>query len=126
MRDLRKATILMAVVALMVALVAGAAAAKQGGKNMATYNFKGTIEEVGADGDYVVVDVSGGNRAAREHLGIQQFGVTPATRIEVNDQAAALSDLVPGDEVKVQSKAAKDATEFAARKVSVENETEED
>ena len=49
---MRKATILMAVVALMVALVAGSAAAKQGGKNMATYNFKGTIEEVGADGDY--------------------------------------------------------------------------
>jgi hypothetical protein len=115
----------MAVVALMVALVAGSAAAKQGGKNMVTYNFKGTIEEVGADGNYLVVDVTGGDRAARGHAGLQEFGVTPATRIEVDDQAAALSDLVPGDEVKVQSKAARDATEFAARKVSVENETEE-
>ena len=123
---MRKATILMAVVALMVALVAGSAAAKQGGKNMATYNFKGTIEEVGADGNYVVVDVTGGNRAARGHSGIQQFGVTPAIRIEVDGQTAALSDLVPGDQVKVQSKAARDATEFAARKVSVEHETEED
>jgi hypothetical protein len=36
---------------------------------------------------------------------------------------------VIGDEVKIQSKAAKDATSattFDARKVSVENETEED
>ena len=77
---MRKATIIMAVVALMVALVAGSAAAKQGGKNMATYNFKGTIEEVVADGNYVVVDVTGGNRAARDHTGVQEFGVTPATR----------------------------------------------
>ena len=123
---MRKATTIMAFVALMVALVAGSAAAKQGGKNMATYNFKGTIEEVVADGNYVVVDVTGGNRAAREHVGVQEFGVTPATSIEVDDQAAVLSDLVPGDQVKVQSKAARDATEFAARKISGENEVEED
>lgn len=106
----------------MVALVAGTAAAKQNGKYRATYNFKGTVQEVAADGSYVVVDVTGGNSKARDHLGIQQFGVTPGTKIEVNEEEAALSELAQGDEVKVQSKAANDATEFDARKISVERE----
>lgn len=88
----------------------------------ATYNFKGTLQEVAADGSYVVVDVTGGNRSAREHLGVQQFGVTSETTIEVNEEDAELSALVVGDEVKVQSKAARDATEFVARKISVEDE----
>ena len=112
--------IMLATVALVVALVGGTAAAKQGGKDRATYNFKGTVQEVAADGTYVVVDVTGGNKRARAHLGVQQFGVTPETKIEVNEEDADLSDLAPGDEVKVQSKAAKDATEFDARKISVE------
>ncbi len=87
-------------------------------------NFKGTVQEVAADGTYVVVDVTGGNKRARAHLGVQQFGVTPETKIEVNEEDADLSDLAQGDEVKVQSKAAKDATEFDARKISVEREVE--
>ena len=116
--------ILMAVAALLVALVAGTAAAKQGGKDRATYNFKGTIEEVASDGSYVVVDVTDGNKRARQHLGIQQFGVDSETKIEVNEEKVELSALSVGDEVKVQSKAPKDATEFTARKISVE--TEED
>ncbi len=122
---MRKAMILMAVAALMVALVAGTAAAKQSGKDRATYNFKGTVEEVAADGSYVVVDVTDGNRRAREHLGTQQFGVTSNTKIEVNEEDAELSALAAGDEVKVQSKAPKDATEFVARNISVEVEEED-
>lgn len=121
---MRNAVILLATVALMVTLVAGVATAKQGGKNRATYNFKGTVQEVAADGSYVVVDVTGGNKSARAHLGIQQFAVTPETKIEVNEVEAELSTLVAGDDVKVQSKAAKDATQFGARKISVEREAE--
>ena len=116
--------ILMAVAALLVALVAGTAAAEQGGKDRATYNFDGTVQEVASDGSYVVVDVTDGNKRARAHLGIQQFGVTSDTKIEVNEEEAELSALSAGDEVRVQSKAPKDATEFVARKISVE--TEED
>ena len=123
---MRKTMIMLATVALMVALVGGTAAAKQGGKDRATYNFKGTVQEVAADGTYVVVDVTGGNKRARAHLGVQQFGVTPETKIEVNEEGADPSDLAPGDEVKVQSKAAKDATEFDARKISVEDEDEDE
>ena len=119
---MRKTMIMLATVALVVALVGGTAAAKQGGKDRATYNFKGTVQEVAADGTYVVVDVTGGNKRARAHLGVQQFGVTLETKIEVNEEGADLSDLAPGDEVKVQSKAAKDATEFDARKISVVGE----
>ena len=121
---MRMTMIMLATVALMVALVGGTAAAKQGGKDRATYNFKGTVQEVAADGTYVVVDVTGGNKRARAHLGVQQFGVTPETKIEVNKEDADPSDLAQGDEVKVQSKAAKDATEFDARKISVEGEDE--
>ena len=116
--------LLMAVAALVVALAAGTATAKQNGKNRATYNFKGTVQEIAVDGSYVVVDVTDGNRRAREHLGVQQFGVTEDTKIEINEEDALLSELVPGDEVKVQSKAAKDATEFVGRKISVETEEE--
>ena len=114
--------ILMTVAALMVALAAGTATAKQSGKGMATYNFEGTIQEVAADGSYVVVDVIDGSRRAREHLGVQQFGITSDTTVEVNEVDAELSDLAAGDEVTVQSRAAKDATEFVARKISVEVE----
>ncbi len=117
---MRKIMVLMMVAALVVALAAGTASAKQGGKGIATYNFKGTIQEVATDGSYVVVDVTDGNRRAREHLGVQQFGVTSDTKVKVNEVEAQLSDLVVGDEVKVQSKAAKDATAFVARKISVE------
>ncbi len=114
--------LLMAVAALVVALAAGTATAKQNGKNRATYNFKGTVQEVAVDGSYVVVDVTDGNRRAREHIGVQPFGVTEDTKIEVHEEDAAVSELTVGEEVKVQSKAAKDATEFVARKISVEAE----
>ena len=119
---MKRAMILVTVMALMVALVAGTAAAKQNGKYRATYNFEGTLQEVAADGSYVVVDVTDGNKRARQHLGVQQFGVTSDTKIEVNEERVDVSALVVGDEVKVQSKAAKDATEFDARKISVERE----
>ncbi len=121
---MRKMMILAAVAALMVALVAGTATAKQNGKARATYNFKGTVQEVAADGSYVVVDVTGGNKRARAHLGVQQFGVTAMTKVEVNEEDAAVTDLAGGDEVTVQSKAAKDATQFVAHKISVELEEE--
>lgn len=121
---MRKLMLLMAVAALVVALAAGTATAKQNGKDRATYNFKGTVQEVAADGSYVEVDVTDGNRRAREHLGLQQFGVAEETRVEINDEDAELTAIVVGDEVKVQSKAAKDAEEFVARKISVE--TDED
>ena len=115
--------ILMAVASLLVALVAGTAAAKQNGKDRATYNFKGTVEEVSADGSYLLVGVTDGNRRAREHLGLQQFAVTDEyTEIEVNEEDAQLAALAVGDEVMVQSKASKTATEFVARKISTENE----
>ena len=117
---MRKLVVLMAAAALVVALAAGTATAKQNGKNRATYNFKGTVQEVAADGSYLIVDVTDGNRRAREHVGVQQFGVNEDTKIEINEEDALLSELVPGDEVMVQSRAAKDATTFVARKVSVE------
>ncbi len=117
---MRNLMLLAAVMALVVALAAGTATAKQNGKNRATYNFKGTVQEVAADGSYVVVDVTDGNKRARAHLGVQQFGVTEDTKVEINEEDGFLSDLVAGDEVEVQSKAAKDATEFVARKISVE------
>jgi hypothetical protein len=122
---LKKLVILTVVAALVVALANGTATAKQNGKNRATYNFRGTVQEVAGD-SYLLVDVTGGNGRAREHLGLQQFGVTTDTKIEVNEEDAELADLVPGDEVKVQSKAAKDANEFAARKLSVEAEDDDE
>ena len=77
---MRKATTLLAVVGLIVALMAGTAAAKQNGKGnsgkgpaVVTYNFKGTLEEVDGDGPeldgdgtYVLVEVTSGNRAGRD------------------------------------------------------------
>jgi type 1 fimbria pilin len=122
----KRLMILAVVAALAVALAAGTATAKQSGKNMATYNFKGTVQEVAADGSYLLVDVTDGNRRAREHRGVQPFSVTAETKIEVNEEDAELSALAAGDEVKVQSKAAKDATEFVARKISVEMEGAEE
>jgi len=119
---MKRLMILATVMALVVALAAGTATAKQNGKDRATYNFKGTVEEVAEDGSYVVVDVTDGNKRARAHLGLQQFGVTEDTKVEINEEDAAVADLVTGDEVKVQSKAPKDATEFMARRISVELE----
>jgi len=90
---------------------------------------------VADDGSSVSVDVAGGNKRAREaaeaydqaHPGEPiVFAVTDDTKAEVNEESADLSALAVGQEVKVQSKAAKDATQFDARKISVEDEPEED
>jgi len=60
--------------------------------------------------------------SARQHPGIQHFGVTLETKVEVNEEDADLSALVVGEQVKVQSKAAKGAQHFDARKISMEIE----
>jgi hypothetical protein len=138
---------LLAVMALFVALMAGTAAAKQNGKGkgnsgkgpaVVTYNFKGTLEEVDGDGPeldgdgtYVLVEVTGGNRAGRDaaeayeqaHPGEpMSFVVDQNTDVEVDDTDAELSDLSVGDEVHVQTKTAKGETQFVARKLSAEHE----
>ncbi len=132
---MRKTMMLVAVAALMVALVAGSAAAKQKGKNTATYNFKGTLVEVAPDGSSVSVDVTDGNGRGREVAEAYALErpnepmvfLTPETKVEIDDAPASLSDLAAGDEVRVQSKAPKNApTTFVARQISVENEQEED
>ncbi len=132
---MRKTMVLVAVAALMVALVAGSAAAKQNGKNVATYNFKGTLVEVAPDGSSVSVNVTDGNGRGREvaeayalaHPDEPMVFLTPETKVEIDDAPATLSDLAAGDEVRVQSKAPKNApTNFVARKISVEDEYEED
>jgi uncharacterized protein YjdB len=127
---MRKAMILMTVAALMVALMAGTAAAKQNGKGqgnsgkapaLVTYNFKGTVEEVSEGGTSITVDVTDGNKAARAHLGSQTFNVTSETKINVDDQeGAALEEIGEGYSVVVQSKAEKNATSFDARVISAE------
>jgi hypothetical protein len=119
---MKRLTIFMAVMALVVALMAGSVSAKQNGKNRVTYNFKGVVQEVAVDGSYVVVDVTGGNKRSRDHLGPQSFAVTPDTRIEVDEQRVDPSALTAGDRVRVQSRADKDATEFDARKISAEHD----
>ncbi len=98
--------LLMAVATLVVTLADGTATAKQNGKDRDTYNFKGTIQQVAEDGSRVVVDVTDGNKRARNHLGVQQFDVSEDTKIQVNEEKVELSALVVGDEVKIQSKAA--------------------
>jgi hypothetical protein len=125
---MRKATILTLVAALLVALTAGMAVAKgkpadKGSKGkgpaVVTYVFKGTVAEVGEGS--LVVDVEKGNKAARPFAGQQvRFAVTEATKVELNEEEAAPSDLEAGDEVVVQSKAKKGATSFEARIVSAE------
>ena len=132
---MRKTMMLVAVAALMVALVAGSATAKQKGKNTATYNFKGTLVEVAPDGSSVSVDVTDGNKRGREvaeayaleHPNEPMVFLTPETKVEIDDAPASFSDLAAGDEVHVQSKAPKNApTTLVARQISVENEQEED
>jgi preprotein translocase subunit YajC len=125
---MKRATIFALVAALLVALTAGTALAKgkpadKGSKGkgpaVVTYVFKGTVTEVGEGS--LLVDVEKGNRAARPFAGQQvRFAVTEATKVELNEEEAALSDLQAGDKVVVQSKAKKGATSFEARVVSAE------
>ncbi len=94
---MRKTMMLVAVAALMVALVAGSAAAKQNGKNMATYNFKGTLAEVASDGSSVSVNVTDGNGRGREvaeayaleHPNEPMVFPTPETKVEIDDAPAS-------------------------------------
>jgi hypothetical protein len=126
-----KAAILVAVAALMVALVAGTAAAKDGGK-VKTFNFKGTA--VSEDSASISVEVSDGNKRGREaaeaheaaHPGEPMvFAVTDTTKVEIDDAPASLAEVVAaGGEVRVQSKAPQGSDTFVARKVTVE--TDED
>ncbi len=137
---------LLGVMALIVALMAGTAAAKQNGKGkgnsgkgpaVVTYNFEGNLTEVDGsgpeldgDGTYVLVEVTGGNRAGRDaaeayeqaHPGEpMSFVVDENTSVEVDDAEATLSDLAAGDEVHVQTKTARGNAQFVARKISVEH-----
>ena len=137
---MKKAMILTVVAALVVALMAGTAMAKPDkskGKGKApatvTYVFKGTVtgvttpttdpeteETVGSDS--ITVDVTGGNKAAKQLLGSQTFSVNEATKINLDDQEGATLDQIgEGYEVVVQSKAPAGKTSgFAARIISAE------
>jgi len=130
---MKKATILALVMALVVALMAGTAVAKgkpavKKGKGkgpaVVTYVFKGTVASVAEDGGSVAVEVTGGNKAGKVAAAGQQqpmsFAVTEATKVRLNDAPAAVSELQPGDEVVVQSRAKKGAMSFAARIISAE------
>jgi hypothetical protein len=95
-RNVRKMAILVAVAALMVALVAGTAAAKGRG-GMKTFNFKGTA--VSEDGSSISVEVSDGNTRGREaaeaheqaHPGEPMvFAVDDdTTKVEIDDAPAS-------------------------------------
>jgi hypothetical protein len=126
----RKAAILVAVAALMVVLVAGTAAAKDGVK-MKTFNFKGTA--ISEDGSSISVQVSDGNKRGREaaeaheeaHPGEPMvFAVDDdTTRVEIDDAPASLAEVVAaGGEVRVQSKAPEGSDTFVARKVTLETD----
>jgi hypothetical protein len=111
-------------VAILVVAVAGVAVAKgqgRGGHDESTFNFKGTVVEAG--GDAVVVAVEDGNKKARAFEGQQvSFAVDGNTRIKDDDDTLiAAADLTPGEEVRVQAKAPRDATEFTARKIDVKD-----
>ena len=59
----------------------------------------------------------------------RNFDPRRGTKTDVDDEPATLEDLQNnlGEEARVQSKAARDATEFGARKISMEtNENEDD
>ena len=76
------------------------------------------------------MNVTDGNGRCREvaeayalaHPNEPMVFLTQETRVEIDDAPASLSELAAGDEAHIQSKAARDATTFVARKISVENE----
>lgn len=93
----------------------------RGGFDESTFNFKGTV--VSTSSDAVVVAVEDGNKKARAFEGQQvSFAVNESTRVERDDTTIAVTELVPDEEVRVQSKAPRDATEFTARKVDVKDD----
>jgi hypothetical protein len=131
-RNVRKMAILVAVAALMVALVAGTAAAKGGG-GMKTFNFKGTA--VSEDGSSISVEVSDGNRRGWEAAEAHEQAhpgepmvfavVRDTTKVEIDDAPASVAEVAAvGGEVRVQSKAPEGSDTFVAGKVTVE--TDED
>ena len=120
--------ILMALMALLVALVAGSAMAKGKGSGKGpkpqreiTYVFEGTLTGVNLDAGTFTVEVRGGNKAARTYLGERTFTVKDGyTKIEVDEaEDMSLADLV-GQEASVQTKASSAEEIFVARRVSVE------
>ncbi len=122
--------ILMALMALLVALVAGSAMAKGKGSGKGpkpqreiTYVFEGTLSGVNLDaGTFIPVEVGGGNKAARPYLGERTFTVKDGyTKIEVDEaEDMSLADLVVGQEASVQTKASSAEEIFVARRVSAE------
>ena len=128
--NVRKAAILAVLAAILVAMLGGTAGAKGGKVKTKTCNFKGTVTAVAEDGSSVSVEVTGGNKAAREAAkGREQpmvFPVSGSTKVGIDGQDAAVTDVVVGDPVKVQSKAPEDADEFPARKISVEHDEQEE
>lgn len=127
---MKKSTIFVLVVALMLAMVAGVAEAKgrPAGKGkpaqkkvpVVTYVFKGEVASV-SEGT-AAVDVAKGNKFARTHFGRQvEFAVNGATKVVKDDVRVSLADLAAGDSVVVQSRAPKTgAGSFTARMVVAE------
>lgn len=146
---MRRVVIFAVIMALVVASVGGAALAKgqghgkgqgqesgkghgkgkgqgrgKGSDKLATFNFKGTVVAVGQDS--LVLDVEKGNKKARPFVGQQMtFAVNEATKVERDDVPVSVTELSSGEDVHVQSKAARDATEFTARVVSAETKVDE-
>lgn len=126
------------VAALVVALTSGVAVAKPGKakgpkkEKTVTYVFHGIVSSVSTTttdpltgeslgSDAVTVSVERGNKAARSYSGQDvTFAVDSGTNVQRNDEEAALSDIQPGDTVKVQVKAPSSETSFTARQVLAE------
>lgn len=128
---MRKVVVLAVLGAVFLAMLAGTAAAKDENRvKTKTFNFKGTVAAVAEDGSSVSVEVTGGNKRAREAAEGQAqpmvFPVSADTDVEIDEQDAAVADLVVGDPVKVQSKAPAGASEFPARHIRVEHDEQED
>lgn len=132
---MRRVAMFGAVLALIVLSLGGVAVAKgqgkghgkgqgHGGGKVSTFVFKGTVVE--ASDDSVLVEVEGGNRKARAFVGRQvSFGVMESTMVERDDAPISATELLPEEEVTVQSKAPAGSTEFTARKISSETEADE-
>jgi hypothetical protein len=125
----KKAMILMALTALLVALVAGGATAKGKGSGKGpkqqreiTYVFEGNLTSVDPDAGTFTVAVEEGNKAARAYLGEQTFTTEEGyTKVEVDEvEGMDLADLVVGQRVSVQTKASTPESIFVARRVSAE------
>ena len=122
---MRRAVIL-ATLALLLLVVAGVTAAQdplaKGGNSNKTYNLRGEV--VSASDTSVVVDVEKGNGAARQFEGQQKtFVVSSATRVDREEVRISAADLVAGEEVRVQSRAAANLTDdFPTRRTSVKDD----